>query len=54
VPFDQARLSEMARSFYAECRRVRNDRVKAELGVTLAYPDYKAGLKALLRAAQPT
>lgn len=48
VPFEKAHLSEMARSFYAECKRVRNDRIKNDLGVALAYPDYKAGLKALL------
>ncbi len=47
-PFGTAELSEIARSFYAECKRVRNDRIKNELGVALAYPDYKAGLKALL------
>ncbi|MCX7353584.1 MAG: SDR family oxidoreductase [Alphaproteobacteria bacterium] len=47
VPFAETQLSEMARSFYAECKRVRNGRIKSELGVALAYPDYKAGLKAL-------
>lgn len=53
VPFAEveAGLSPMARSFYAECKRVRNGRIKAELGVTLAYPDYESGLKALLRNA---
>ena len=50
VPFEKAQLSGMARSFYAECKRVRNDRIKTELGMTLAYPDYKMGLKALLSA----
>lgn len=48
VKFAEAQLSEMARSFYAECKRVRNGRIKTELGVALAYPDYKTGLKALL------
>jgi nucleoside-diphosphate-sugar epimerase len=48
VPFAEAELSEMARSFYADCKRVRNGRIKTELGVALAYPDYKIGLKALL------
>ena len=38
----------MARSFYADNKRVRNDRIKVELGVRLAYPDYRAGLAALL------
>ncbi|MBE9639055.1 SDR family oxidoreductase [Salipiger mangrovisoli] len=46
--FDEAEMSAMARSFYAENKRVRNDRIKDELGVTLLYPDYRAGLAALL------
>lgn len=50
VPFDEADLSPMARSFYAESKRVRNDRIKSELGVTLRYPDYRAGLAELLSA----
>jgi nucleoside-diphosphate-sugar epimerase len=49
VPFDKATLSPMARSFYAESKRVSNARIKAELGVTLAYPTYRDGLAALLR-----
>lgn len=48
--FDPARMTPMAASFYAENKRVRNDRIKAELGVRLLYPDYRAGLAALLRA----
>ncbi|MEL6642791.1 MAG: SDR family oxidoreductase [Pseudomonadota bacterium] len=48
VPFDQAEMSPMARSFYAESKRVRNDRIKTELGVRLRYPNYREGLKALL------
>lgn len=48
VAFDDAELGPMARSFYAENKRVRNDRIKDELGVTLLYPDYRAGLAALL------
>ncbi len=44
VPFEQAQLSEMARSFYANSRRMRNDKIKDELGVRLHYPDYRAGL----------
>jgi nucleoside-diphosphate-sugar epimerase len=50
IPFDQAPLSDMARSFYADNKRVANDRIKRDLGVTLAYPDYRAGLAALLAA----
>ena len=48
VPFDQAQLSDMARSFYADNKRVANGLIKAELGVRLAYPDYRTGLQALL------
>lgn len=50
VAFEEAELSDMARSFYAENKRVANDRIKRELGVTLTYPDYRAGLQALLEA----
>jgi nucleoside-diphosphate-sugar epimerase len=50
VPFEEAQLSPMARSFYDDNKRVRNDRIKRELGVVLKYPDYRAGLSALLAA----
>ncbi len=50
VPFEDADLTPLARSFYAESKRVRNDRIKRELGVRLAYPDYRTGLRALLAA----
>ena len=48
VDFETADMSPMARSFYAESKKVRNDRIKDELGVALLYPDYKSGLRALL------
>lgn len=48
VPFEDAELSPMARSFYADNKRVSNRRIKEELGVTLRYPDYRSGLRALL------
>ena len=48
TPFEEAELSPMARSFYADNRRVSNARIKSELGVTLRYPDYRAGLADLL------
>jgi nucleoside-diphosphate-sugar epimerase len=47
VPFEDAPLSPMARTFYSESKRVSNKRIKEELGVTLRYPSYKEGLKAL-------
>ena len=46
--FETAEMSPMARSFYAESKKVRNDRITNELGVELLYPDYRSGLKALL------
>ena len=48
IPLDEANLSPMARSFYADNRRVSNDLIKQELGVELLYPDYRSGLAALL------
>jgi len=50
VPFANAELSPMARSFYDDNKRIRNDRIKRELGVVLQYPTYRAGLAALLAA----
>jgi hypothetical protein len=40
----------MARSFFAESKRVANRRIKEELGVRLAYPDYRTALAAILAA----
>lgn len=51
IPFDQAEMTPMARSFYAESKRVRNDRIKDELGVRLEFPGYREGLAALLKEA---
>lgn len=46
--FASAEMSPMARSFYAESKRVRNDHAKAALGWQPIYPDYRSGLAALL------
>jgi nucleoside-diphosphate-sugar epimerase len=48
IPFDEAEMSPMARSFYAESKRVDNSRIKEDLRVCLRYPDYRAGLAQLL------
>ncbi|MEO0937562.1 MAG: SDR family oxidoreductase [Pseudomonadota bacterium] len=48
IPYEDADMTPMARSFYAESKRVRNDRIKDELGVVLKYPSYREGLQALL------
>lgn len=50
ISYDEAEMTPLARSFYAESKRVRNDRIKAELGVKLRYPDYRAGLAELLKS----
>ncbi len=46
IPFEQADLSPMARSFYSDNKRVKNDKIKQELGVALKYPTFREGLKA--------
>lgn len=50
IPFEEAKLSPMAASFYSDSKRVRNDRIKEDLGVSLLHPDYRSGLRALLDA----
>lgn len=48
TPFADAGLSPMGLSFYADNKRVRNDRIKHELGVVLGHADYQSGLRAIL------
>jgi nucleoside-diphosphate-sugar epimerase len=50
TPFDPGALSDMARSFWADCKRVDNSLIKGELGVNLRYPTYRDGLDAILAA----
>lgn len=52
VPFEQAQLTEMARSFYSDNKRVSNQLIRDELGVTLAFPTYREGLQALWKSLQ--
>lgn len=52
VPFDPSTLSPMAAEFYSENRRVRNDRIKRDLRVQLAFPTFREGLRAILAAEQ--
>lgn len=47
IAIDDARLSEMAQSFFNESKQVRNTRIKEALGVRLAYPTYREGLAAI-------
>lgn len=46
--FDEAQMSPMQASFYAECRRVSNARAKAVLGWRPRYPSWREGLAALI------
>ncbi|HVF95154.1 MAG TPA: NAD(P)-dependent oxidoreductase [Sphingomonas sp.] len=46
-------LSQMARGFYAENRRVATGKAKRVLGWTPAFPDYRAGLRALNATTSP-
>lgn len=46
----QGLLSLMMMGFYNAHRRVDNTRIKQELGVTLKYPTYKEGIKAILKS----
>ncbi|WP_296712207.1 SDR family oxidoreductase [Rhodoblastus sp.] len=45
--FVAAELTPMARSFYGENKRVSNMRMKADLGVELAFPTFREGIAAL-------
>ncbi len=53
IPFETAEMTPMARSFYAESKKVSNRRIIEELGVKLKYPDYRSGLSALLAKESP-
>jgi nucleoside-diphosphate-sugar epimerase len=48
APIEAAKLSPMSRSFFDDNKRVANRLIKAELGVTLRYPNYRDGLAAIL------
>ena len=50
IPFDSAELSDMARSFYSECKRLDTSKLTEELGVELRYPTYREGLRAIFAA----
>ena len=52
VSFEEAAktMSPMGRTFWEDNRRVRNNRIKNELGVRLTYPTYREGLRAIYDA----
>jgi dTDP-4-dehydrorhamnose reductase len=55
IPWEEAgkSMTPMARSFYLETKRVRNDRIKRDLGVELSYPTYREGLNSLHEKTTP-
>ncbi len=50
IDINDAKISPILRIFYSENKRVRNDRIKQELGVSLKYPTYKEGFSSLVRS----
>ncbi len=47
IPFEAAQMTEMARSFYSDNKRVSSQAIKRALGIELLYPNYRAGLDAI-------
>jgi nucleoside-diphosphate-sugar epimerase len=54
IPFAEAAkaMTPMGLSFYGESKRVRNAKLKSELGIVLRYPTYREGLRALFAAGE--
>jgi len=48
ISIDDAQLSPKARTFWRDNKRVRNNRIKEQLGVELAFPNYRSGLHNLV------
>lgn len=51
-PFETADMTPMARSFYADNKRVSIQKLKQELGFSQKYPTYREGLRALAAAGE--
>ena len=54
IPFDQAELAPIVRGFYRDNKRIRNDKIKNDLGVNLLYPDYRSGLLSCIKEEKET
>lgn len=52
MPYEAAEMTPMARSFYADNKRVSNTAIKSALGISLLHPDYRHGLAAILKDEQ--
>jgi len=48
LAYEEAKLSPMAASFYAQNKRVHNERLRHDLAVDLKFPNYRQGLQAIL------
>ena len=48
IDFEEAELSPMAKSFYSDNKRVSNHLIKNEFSLALKFPNFKAGLDALV------
>jgi nucleoside-diphosphate-sugar epimerase len=47
IPFDEAEMTPMQRSFYADNKRVSNRAIKQALGIELLFPNYRDGLASI-------
>lgn len=54
IPLEEADLSDMAKSYYADNKRVSNQRMKNALAVTLKYATYREGLKSIFKNERAT
>jgi nucleoside-diphosphate-sugar epimerase len=52
ISFEAAEMTPMSASFWRESRRVKNEKIKTELGVRLKYPTYREGLRGILQAQE--
>lgn len=52
IPFETVEMAPIVRSFYADNKRVKNDKIKQELNVELLHPDYRSGLNACYEAEE--
>ncbi len=51
IEFAAAKLTPMAASFYGECKRVSNARIRSGLHAVLKYPTYREGLLSIVTGA---
>ncbi len=50
IPYNEADMAPITRSFYSDNKRVANNKIKAELGVSLKYPSFREGIDGCLEA----